>query len=216
VSDNLNPGHLLRVDPATGETLQSITLTTADFGTPYMFNYAGLQILGAGMTLGSTAVPAGSMLVFNGYPSNDRVIAINPSSGAVLGSLTLGANYDLTAGVFDAASGHLFVTELNGAGNRLIELNAATGALVNAITLPFNTSSYSGLAIDPVSHNLWLGATGGANQLVELTRSGAEVRRIDVSLQGINNSEITGLAFAPDGKLLVSSTQGVVYRISVA
>ena len=48
------------------------------------------------MTLGATSVPAGSLLVFNGYPNPDRVIAVNPATGAVIASLTLDANYDLT------------------------------------------------------------------------------------------------------------------------
>jgi outer membrane protein assembly factor BamB len=196
----------------TGETQQSITLTS-DFGTPYLFNYAGMQIVGAAMTLGSTAVPAGSMLVFNGYVSPDRVAAINPATGAVLASLALDGNYDLTAGVYDATSGHLFITEHNGPGNRIVELNAATGAQVNAFTLPFNVQSWSGLAIDPVSHNLWVGSYSTVGRIYEITRAGVEVRHVDLAAQGIDANEISGLAFGPDGKLYVGSTQGVVYRI---
>jgi outer membrane protein assembly factor BamB len=165
--------------------------------------------------LGATAVPAGSLLVFNGYASTDRVIAVNPATGAVIASLALDANYELTAGVFDAASGHLFITEQGSPGNRIIELNAATGAQIAAFTVPFNVQNWAGLAIDPVSGNLWLGSYTNTWELVELTRAGVEVRRVDLRAQGVNDNEISGLAFAPDGSLLVASTHGVVYRVTV-
>jgi outer membrane protein assembly factor BamB len=220
-SDWSNPGHLLRVSAATGEILQSIELTD-QFGTPYLFNHSGLQFVGAGgMTLGTTAVPAGSLLVFNGYPSPDRVTAVNAATGVVLGSLALQttavpANYDLTAGVYDAASGHLFVLESNGPGSRMIELDAVTGAQLSAVTLPTNIQTHAGLAIDPVSGNLWVGSTNGSWAAVEVTRAGVEVRRIDLRTQGVNDNEISGLAFAGNTTLLVASTHGVIYRVSNA
>jgi len=43
----------------------------------------------------------------------------------------------------------------------------------------------------------------------------AEIRRVNLALQGVNNNEISGLAFDNTGKLLVASTQGVVYRVTV-
>jgi hypothetical protein len=211
-SDGANPGHLLRIDAATGKVLQSITLTN-DAGSTYLFNNAGLQVLGAPMTLGSTSVPAGSLLVFNGNPSPDRVVAINPATGAVIASLALADNADLTAGLYDPATNSIFVTEQNGPGTRLLRYNVATGALVQAVTLPLNVSYQAGLAVDPVSGNLWVGGYYNGNQLIELRRDGTEVRRISLASQGVNDNEITGLAFAPDGKLMVASTQGVIYRV---
>ena len=67
VLDYRNPGHLQRIDTTSGQVLQTVTLTAAGYGTPYSYNYAGLQVLPAAMSLGGTAVPAGSLLVFNGY-----------------------------------------------------------------------------------------------------------------------------------------------------
>ena len=214
VSDYTSPGHILRIDQATGAVLQTITLT-ADFGTTYTYNYAGLQIAPSAFSLGGTNVPAGSLLVFNGYANPDRVLALNPASGAIIATLNLAGNYDLAAGVFDPASGHLFVTETNGAGNRLLELNSTDGALINTITVPTNLQSWAGLAIDPVTGNLWLGSASNGNQLVQIDRNGTELRRLDLSTQGINNNETSGLAFAPDGSLWVASTQGVIYRVNV-
>ncbi len=214
VSDYANPGKLTRIDAANGQTLSVIDMTAA-FGTAYTYNLAGLQVLDSAMTLNNVSVAAGSLLVFNGYTNPDRVIALNPTSGAVIASLVLAGNYDLTAGVYDAATGKLFVTESNGAGNRLLKLNAQTGALEEAITVPLNISSWAGLAIDPTSGNLWLGSTQG-NEVVEVTRAGVEVRRVNLAAQGVNQNEISGLAFDAAGQLFVASTQGVVYRVDVS
>jgi hypothetical protein len=214
VSDNDNPGHILRIDEASGAILQTITLTDA-FGTPYASNLAGLQVLGQAITLNGTSVPQGSLLLFSGYASPDRVIAVNASNGAVITSLGLAQNYDLAAGVFDAASGHLFVTDSRNSANRIVEINAATGAEIASFVVPFPVYSYAGLAVDPVTGNLWLGTYSAAATLVELTRTGTEVRRLDLASQGVNDNEISGLAFAPDGSLRVASSSGVVYEALV-
>ena len=219
VGDYTNPGHLLKIDPATGQVLQSITMT-ADFGAPYAYNHLGLQVLGAAMSLGGTSVPAGSLLVFNGQPNPDRVVAVNPGTGSIIASVTLDANYDLTGGTYSAANGHLYITENNGVGNRIIELDATTGKQVAAITAPFNIQSWSGLAIDPTTGHLWLGAINGGDQLVEyrIDATGVltELRRLDASLQNIRRNEISGLSFAPDGSLWVASTQGEIYKLATA
>jgi WD40 repeat protein len=213
-SDQANPANLLRIDATTGQVLQTITLNNS-FGTAYLFNLAGLQFVPA-MSLGGTSVPAGSLLVFDGEPNPDRVTAIDPSNGTILASVQLGANYDLTAGIYDPATQHLFVLEQNGAGSRMIELNPTTGAQINAVTLPFNIQSWAGLAIDPTDGNFWIGSSSSGGIVVKVNSSGTELKRVDLSTQGINNNEISGLAFAPDGSLLVASTHGVIYRTSVA
>ena len=218
VGDQANPGNLLKIDPATGQVLQTIALT-ADFGTPYSFNYLGLQVLSASMTLGATAVPAGSLLVFNGYPSNDRVLAVNPATGAVIASLVLDANYDLTGATFDAVTNRIFLTENNGAGNRIVAVNATTGVQTGVTIAPFNIQSNSGLAIDATTGHLWLGAQNGGAALVEylIGAGGAltQLRTVNVSSQGINQNEISGLSFDPTGKLWIASTQGDVYKVVV-
>ena len=61
--------------------------------------------------------------------------------------------------------------------------------------------------------NLWI-ASGQSNELAEVQTDGTLVRRIDVSSQSVNN-EISGLAFTSDGKLLASSTRGVVYVLDL-
>jgi hypothetical protein len=213
VTDYTNPGHLLQVDAASGQVLKSITMTAA-WGTTYTYDLAGLQVLPGALTLGTTTVPAGSVLVFNGQPNPDRVVAIDPATGSVLASLTLGVNHDARAGVYDAASGHLFV--LANASNQLVEIDPATGAALASHAVPINVQTWAGLAIDPVTGNLWVGSVSAGGQVVLVDKAtGAEVRRVDLAGQGVNQNEVSGLAFGPDGKLWVSSTQGVVYKVTV-
>jgi ligand-binding sensor domain-containing protein len=223
VNDMANPTHLLKIDPSTGSVLQTITMNADydSYGGGYMANYAGLQVLSADMTLGTTVVPAGSLLVFNGYPyPGDRITAIDPNSGAVIAGLTLDGNYDLVGGTYNPVNGHIYLTEGNGPGNRIIELSAATGAQVGVITAPFNIQSYSGLAIDPTTGHLWLGAANGGAQLVEYSVGSAgvltELRRLDTRSQNINENEISGLSFDAAGNLWVSSTRGDIYKINTA
>jgi hypothetical protein len=212
-SDYDNPGKLLRIEPTTGAVISSIDYG-AGFGLPYSYNYAGLQVLPAAMSLAGVTVPAGSLLLFNGYPNRDIVLAINADTGAVISSLVLAGNYDLTSGVYDPTTERLFVSETNGPGNRLMQVNPATGELEAAITVPLNWRSHAGIAISPLSGNLWIGSSGGT-EVVEITRTGVEVRRINLAGQGVDDDEISGLSFLPDGKMLVSSTQGTLFAIAV-
>jgi len=219
ISDYTNPGHLLRIDPANGETLQTITLTDA-FGTPYLYNYAGLEVLTSDISLGGTNVPSGSLLVFNGYPNTDRVFAVDPADGTILASLTLSANHDLTGAVYDPGTGNIFLTANN--GNQIVEVSAADGTVVASFSAPYNVQSWSGLAINPDTGHLWLGAYNGVSTLVEYSIDDAgatltEVSQFDASSQGIDgNNRVSGLAFQADGTLLASTTQGAVVSLTLA
>jgi len=51
--------------------------------------------------------------------------------------------------------------------------------------------------------------------VVELSRSGTVLRTLDLAPQGVNDNEITGLAFDAAGNLFVASDQGVVYKVDV-
>jgi hypothetical protein len=225
VGDYASPGHILQVNPATGAVLKTITLTTAT-GTPYTYNYLGLQVLSSAMTLNGVSVPAGSLLVFNGYPNTDRVSAIKPTPAAdgsvdVIASLSLDQNYDLTGAVFDPISNRFFLTANNipAGGTSIVAVNASTGVQASVTTAPFNIQSWSGLAIQPATGHLWLGAVNAGSTLAEfqIAANGTltQLRTLDISAQGINQNEISGLSFAADGKLWVASTQGEIYKVVV-
>ncbi|HRF06796.1 hypothetical protein, partial [Accumulibacter sp.] len=212
VVNTVSPGHLLRIDEASGQVVQRIEMSD-DFGSTYGSSYMGLQVLGQAMSLNGSLVPAGSLLLFNGVSYPDRVVAIDPGDGSVIASLVLEENHDMPAGVFDATSGHLFVLSL--ATNQLVEIDPASGLTVDRFGLAQAVGYNSGLAIDPLSGNFWIGADSGGSELVEIDRAGSEIRRVDLSSQDVKNNEIAGLAFAPDGSLRVASALGVVYRVDL-
>ena len=213
VIDNANPGHILKIDATIG-TLQTITMSAGTYGTAFTFNFAGLQILGASMTLNATTVAAGSLLVLNGSPNTDRIVAINPATGGLIAALAVDANYDLTSGVFDPATGYLFIAATN-ATSRIVALSPSNGLQINTTTAPFGLQGSSGMAIDPVTGHLWLGAGAGGAQLVEyLTRPNGtvtELRRLDLSGVGLT-SDISGLSFDGYGNLWVATVGGTLYR----
>ena len=213
VSDFNNPAKLDLVNPSTGQVASSITLTSA-FGSTGLFNLAGLQVLSAAISLGGTPAPSGSLLVFNGNASPDRVVAVNPSTGAVVASLALANNYDLAAGTYDPTSGHLFVVDRRTSPTKVVEINPATAAEISSFALPFNASSYAGLVVDPAGGTLWYGSdqSGAA---VQLSRTGAVLRTVSLTAQGVPANTTSGLSFDAAGNLLVASNQGQVFRVKV-
>ena len=54
-----------------------------------------------------------------------------------------------------------------------------------------------------------------SNNLYHLSATGTVLKIDDLSLQGIANNETNGLSFDNNGKLLVASRLGVVYRVTV-
>lgn len=212
VVDGNSPATINRVDMSNGHVLQTITLPSASFGSTYYY-YAGLQVAPSALPLNGTTVAAGSLLLFNGFTTPDRVTAIDPTTGAVIATLTLGQNYDLTGGVFDPTSGHLLLIDRRTSPGRVLEINPTNGAELSNFTLPF-TAGQTGLAINPLTGNIWYGSDS-SNNVVELSRTGTVLRTVNLALQGIDNFEISGLAFDAQGKLFVSSSQGVVYSVTV-
>ena len=218
VVDNGSPAKIHRINMATGQDLQAITLD-ATFGATNFFG--GMQVTTATFALNGTSVPTGSLLLFDGQTNPDRVIAVNPGTGAVISTLILTKNYDMTAGVFDPTSGHLFLIDRSVNPNRIVEIDPATGLPVagTGFNAPFNAGE-AGMALD-ASGNLWYGSDQSTD-IVEFKRNssgtfdGTELRRVSLALQGADQGEVSGLAFDTSGNLLVASTQGVVYRINVA
>ncbi|NBX29737.1 hypothetical protein EBR04_04690, partial [bacterium] len=128
--------------------------------------------------------------------------------------------YDLSAGVYDPTSGHLFITAYYGTnGSQLVELDPATGAKLATIDVGIDVRTWSGLAIDPTTGHLWLGSTSGGPQVIEYRIGGVgvltEVGRFSTVFQGLDEQEISGLSFAADGTLWASSTRGDIYRLNL-
>ena len=95
-----------------------------------------------------------------------------------------------------------------------LEIDPADGTVLSSFNSPL-WGDEAGFAVDPVTGNLWMGSYNDSSTLVEFSRTGTEVRCINLALQGINDAEVSGLSFDDTGKLLVSSTQGRVYRVDI-
>jgi hypothetical protein len=196
-----------RIDPATGSTVGTLDIpATTSTGN------LGLQVLpGPIASLGGSAVAAGSLLVTNGSASFDQVFAINLGTGATVATLNLGQNLDPVAGVYHPGRGTLFL--LDDSPNQLLEVSPATGAVLNTLAAPFDIN-FGGLAVDPVSGDLWVGSSQVTRVAQVDPASGAVLREVELSTQGLG-FEASGLAFHSDGDLLVSSTQGVVFKVDI-
>ena len=169
------------------------------------------------MTLGATSVPAGSLLVFNGYPNPDRVIAVNPATGAVIASLALAGNYDLTAGVYDAASGHLFVTEHNPRATTWSRSTRPPARRSPRCAVPLQPAELAGPGHRPGHRQPVAGQHNSGSDMVEThPRRACEVRRVDLAARASTRTRSPGWPSPPTAACCVASTQGEVYRVDTA
>jgi len=219
VADNGNPAKLHLINTATGADIRAITLATGggastDFGSTAFFG--GMQIAPATFSLNGTSVPAGSLLLFDGQTNADRVIAVDPSSGLILATLVLTKNYDLTGGVYDPSSGHLYIVDRSVGPNQIVPLNPADGTEIanSRFNLPVNAGE-AGLALDPGGDGTFWYGSDQSNHVWHLAANGAVLKDDDLTGQGVTHNEINGLSFDNAGRLLVASALGVVYRVTV-
>ena len=225
IADNGNPAKLHLINISTGAEIRSITLTqgggaTTDFGSTSFFG--GMQIvpvIPAGqiaLTLNGVAVPSGSILLFDGAPNPDRVIAVDPATGLIISTLALTKNYDMTAGLYDPFSGNLYITDRTVNPTAIVAINPATGAEIanSRFNLPVNAGE-AGLALDPAADGTFWYGSDQSNNLYHLSATGTVLKIDDLTLQGISQNEVNGLAFDANGKLLVASRLGMVYRVTV-
>ena len=209
----------LYVSTYNGNVIQQVNANTgAAIGSPLAlpggnsYGLTGLQVLPQAMTLGTTAVPAGSLLVTDGYANPDRVNAINSSTGAVVATLILHDNLDANAGVYDAATGDLYL--LQGSTNKVAVVDPKTGLTLSQFATPAGVDYWhGGLALGPKQDALWLGSAA-SNVVYEVNKaSGAVILSVDLTSQGV--AGIAGLAFNAAGQLLVASTDGVVFVVNL-
>ena len=211
VIDNANPARVLKIDPATGATLLTVTLTDADFGSAYPGYGEGLSIAQVAFKLGSTTVPAGSVLLFNAAPNPDRVIAIDPSTGNVISSLVVVGNYDSTGGTFDPSTGHLWMINRNVSPARIVEVDPVSGAELSSFVSFSNGET--GLTLDPTNNTLWYGVDG-SGQLYNYSKTGTLLRVVQTTLQSVTANAVTGIAFDAQNNMILSSSEGVLYKVN--
>ena len=205
VADNANPAKLHLINTATGADTRSITLTDGTGGTPNFGStsfFGGMQIVPAVMTLNGTSVPQGSLLLFDGETNPDTVIAVNPTTGAIITTLVLTKNYDLTAGIYDPFSGHIYLVDRSVGPNQIVAINPATGAEIagSRFNLPFNAGE-SGLALDPAGDGTFWYGSDQSNNVVHLSATGTVIKTDDLTLaRGSTINEINGPSFDNAGQ----------------
>jgi hypothetical protein len=225
IADNANPAKLHLVNTSTGADIRDITLTSGvagqpDFGSTSFFG--GMQIVPVtpagqtSLTLNGVSVPAGSILLFDGQTNPDRIIAVNSTTGLIISTLILTKNYDMTGGLYDPFSGHLYITDRTTNPTSIVAINPANGAEIagSRFNLPVNAGE-AGLALDPAGDGTFWYGSDQSNNLYHLSATGTVLKVDDLTLQGIVNDEINGLSFDNNGKLLVASRLGMVYRVTV-
>jgi streptogramin lyase len=138
----------------------------------------------------------------------------NPSYA--FSTLILTKNYDTTAGLYDPFSGHLYLIDRQPGTDQIVAINPATGAEIanSRFNLPVNAGE-AGLALDPAGDGTFWYGSDQSNNLYHLAANGTVLQVDNLALQGITGNEINGLSFDNNGKLLVASSLGVVYRVTV-
>ena len=203
-------GLIYRINPSTGAVLGSFNIPVQSSAS------LGLDISPVATTLRNTAtstdvpIPAGSLIVFNAAPTPDRIVAMNPATGAILATLNLVGNFGIVGGAI-TLTGRILV--LDPASNSLREIHPLTGAEIVAGGFAAGMDIVDGdIAVHPTTGNIWV-ASSSQTSLREYTAAGVFVRSIDVTPQGVS-TELTGLAFRPvagDFDVLASSNRGVIY-----
>ena len=214
VASSASPGLIYRIDPVTGAQLGSFAIPVAN-GTSL-----GLDIIPVGITLHDSAsntnvaLPAGTLLVFNGTPDPNRIVAMNPITGAILATLNVAVNFHIRGGTV-TSTGRIFILDPN--PDMIREIDPLTGLEIVASRIDVNVDPHDGdVAIHPVTGNIWV-ASDDRTTLLEYTLSGTLVRTLNLGLYGIGN-ELGGLAFRTNSsgqvEMLATSKRGVVYILS--
>ena len=190
-------------------------------------DFLGERDCGAGRGAGAVSVPAGSLIVVNGYDNPDRLYYLNPSgSGTVLADVALGGALPVdeagAVGVaYDLARHSLFV--LRGNSDLVSEINPSTGAAMRS----FHTGTGVGegdIAVRPGTGSLIV--SGSSRALWELDPvtgrrmgnydeiSNAQLGAVDLGRYGIQfygfgySSDVNGYAFDGSGQLWGSTYYG--------
>lgn len=170
------------------------------------------------LSLGSSTIPAGSLLAINGESGTADVYAVDPSTGAIVSSLATGfGNSHVVGGAYHNSRGSLFLVQDRQASSAALrsliaEVDPISGAVLNT----FGTGSatftinFGDLEINRATGNLYL-VSSDEDTIRVLTPTGGFVE--EITLPGTLGA-LSGIAFdEARGEAWVSSTNGIVYRL---
>lgn len=179
-------------------------------------NDVDIEIAPEDLTLGATSVPEGSVIFINGETGVAELYALNPTTGAVLGSLTtsFGVSH-VVGGAYHTARDTFFLVQDKVPGgvaaNRVAEINPITGAVINTWqTTGVYSVNFGDIEVNAATCNLLL-VSSDESTIGEFTPEGVLVQEWALpagvsSLSGIGMDDSTGEAW-------VSGTGGTVWRL---
>ena len=179
-------------------------------------NDADLEIAPEALTLGTTPVPAGSLLFINGESGVAEIYALDPSTGATLATLTTGFGVShVVGGAYHGKRNTFFLVQDKVPGgasaNTVAEINPVTGAVLNSFSIGGLFSvNYGDLDVDKATGNLFV-VSSDENRIAEIKPSGALVQYHALpagvgSLSGIGIDD-------KRGEYWVGGTSGSVWRL---
>ncbi len=166
------------------------------------------------MTINGTAVPAGTLLVFNGDDNPEKLFAVDKTNGSILAEVVLDSP-SLVGGAHIAGTNDIATVQWTG-DDSIIRHDADTG-ISNGTFLPgpqpFDIN-YGDVDAAEANGNLFL-VSDSQQVLRELTDTGLCVRDVDVSTLGI--SLMAGVAIDDaTGLVYISTRNGNVHLVDTA
>ena len=177
-------------------------------------NDADIEFAPEALTLGTTTLPAGTLLFIDGEVGGAEIYAVDKDTGAVLASLsTAFGTSHVVGGSYHPGRNTFFLVadNVDPTPNRIAEIDPATGAILNSFsTAPFNVS-FGDVEVNATTGNLLL-VSSVENMVRELRPTGELVASYPLpagvsALSGAGLDDLTG-------ELVLSSTNGSVYRVS--
>jgi hypothetical protein len=179
-------------------------------------NDVDVEIAPESLMLGSTTIPAGTLLFINGETGPADIYAVDSVTGAVIATLvtSFGSSH-VVGGAYHAARDTFFLVQDKVPGgasaNRVAEINPVTGAIINTFqTTGHFVVNFGDLEVNAATGNLFL-VSSDEDSIGEFTPAGVFVQDLAlpagvVNLSGIGMDDATGEAW-------VSGTGGTVWHL---
>ncbi|MFK8016323.1 MAG: hypothetical protein AB8G17_12890 [Gammaproteobacteria bacterium] len=166
------------------------------------------------LSVGGTAVPGNTLLVFNGDDNPERLYALDKTDGTILSDIALDS-FSLVGGAQVPGANQVATVQFTG-DDTIISHDADTGLQVTEFLpgpQPFDIF-FGDIDINQQNGNLVL-VSSSQNIVRELTPTGLCVRDVDVGDLGITG--MSGVAIDQNtGFFYISSTNGLVYLLDPA
>lgn len=178
-------------------------------------NDIDIDVLNVPATLGTTALPAGTVLVFNGETTPGTIYGIDPATGIVVDSLTVQSPSQPVGGAHHPQRGTFYAVHWS--VDQIEEIDMTTGAVLNTFPVaapgaptPWDVF-YGDIDVNAVTGNLYVVSDAQASIRV-FSPTGEWLRDIDLSGTGVTG--MSGVALDPStSSAWVSSRNGFVYQV---